>query len=146
MPNGAKQGEHRVAKDEESAVDRWVAKGFIGFVGLAATILVLFFAWIAGNINEISSNTSSLQSESTNTKVLVTEMVGQMSGLKATLDDLRFKSEGWATKDSLYNVRDSTRNEISAVRGDLVELNLRVTRMEAEMATQTRTETPSKTK
>lgn len=146
MPNGAKQGEHRVAKDDDSAVDRWVAKGFIGFVGLAATILVLFFAWIASNINEISRNTSSLQSESTNTKVLVTEMVGQMSGLKATLDDLRFKSEGWATKDSLYNVRDSTRNEISAVRGDLVELNLRVTRMEAEMATQTRTETPSKTK
>lgn len=146
MPNGAKQGEPRVAKDDDSAVDRWVAKGFIGFVGLAATILVLFFAWIASNINEISRNTSSLQSESTNTKVLVTEMVGQMSGLKATLDDLRFKSEGWATKDSLYNVRDSTRNEISAVRGDLVELNLRVTRMEAEMASQSREEKPSKTR
>ena len=146
MPNGAKQGEHRVAKDNDSAVDRWVAKGFIGFVGLSATILVLFFAWIASNINEIASNTSSLQSESANTKLLVSEMVGQMTGLKVTLDDLRFKSKGWATKDSLYTMRDSALNEISAVRGDLVELNLRVTRMEAEMASQSREEKPSKTR
>ena len=123
--------ERRRATDTPGGgVDQWIGKGFSGLVGLAATILVIFFGWIASNLNDISVNTASLQSDSTNTKALVSSMVDQMTGLKSTLDDLRIRSESWATKDALSSAKDGMRSDLSKVQDSLISIELRVTRME----------------
>ena len=123
--------ERRRATDTpDGGVDQWIGKGFSGLLGLAAAILVVFFGWIASNLNDISVNTASLQSDSTNTKALVSSMVEQMTGLKSTLDDLRIRSESWATKDALSSAKDGMRSDLSKVQDSLISIELRVTRME----------------
>lgn len=120
----------RATDTPNTGVDQWIGKGFSGLMGLACTILVVFFAWIASNLNDISVNTASLQSDSTNTKALVSSMVEQMTGLKSTLDDLRIRSESWATKDALSSAKDGMRSDLSKVQDSMVSIELRVTRLE----------------
>lgn len=107
----------------EERVSHWITKGFLALAAIATSLLLTFGGWLVMSVNEINRNTSVMQSEFSASK----ESLGE---LKSSVDLLRIKSEGWATKDSLTSARENIRVEIEDLKDKVQELEIRMARME----------------
>lgn len=107
----------------EERVSHWITKGFLALAAIATSLLLTFGGWLVMSVNEINRNTSVMQSEFTSSKASLGE-------LKSSVDLLRIKSEGWATKDSLSDARENLRVEIEDLKDKVQELEIRMARME----------------
>lgn len=107
----------------EERVSHWITKGFLALAAIATSLLLTFGGWLVMSVNEINRNTSVMQSEFSASK----ESLGE---LKSSVDLLRIKSEGWATKDSLSDARENLRVEIEDLKDKVQELEIRMARME----------------
>ena len=107
----------------EERVSHWITKGFLGLAAISCSLLLTFGGWLVMSVNEINRNTSVMQSEFSASKASLGE-------LKSSVDLLRVKSEGWATKDSLTNTRENIRVEIEDLKDKVQELEIRMARME----------------
>ena len=112
----------------EERVSHWITKGFLALAAIATSLLLTFGGWLVMSVNEINRNTSVMQSEFSASK----ESLGE---LKSSVDLLRIKSEGWATKDSLTSARENLRVEIEDLKDKVQELEIRMARMEPVRAT-----------
>lgn len=113
------------------SVQDWIKRAFIGLCGIGSTLLLAFFGWLAININTISANTLTLQSDFAANARTMQSMAGEMAGLKAGLDELRIRSGEWATKDSLTAAKDDLRQDLSKVKEQVTTLEIRMTKIEA---------------
>ena len=107
----------------EERVSHWITKGFLALAAIATSLLLTFGGWLVMSVNEINRNTSVMQTEFSASK----ESLGE---LKSSVDLLRIKSEGWATKDSLASARENIRVEIEDLKDKVQELEIRMARME----------------
>lgn len=107
----------------EERVSHWITKGFLALAAIATSLLLTFGGWLVMSVNEINRNTSVMQTEFSASK----ESLGE---LKSSVDLLRIKSEGWATKDSLTSARENIRVEIEDLKDKVQELEIRMARME----------------
>ena len=107
----------------EERVSHWITKGFLALAAIATSLLLTFGGWLVMSVNEINRNTSVMQTEFSASK----ESLGE---LKSSVDLLRMKSEGWATKDSLASARENIRVEIEDLKDKVQELEIRMARME----------------
>jgi len=112
----------------EERVSHWITKGFLALAAIATSLLLTFGGWLVMSVNEINRNTSVMQSEFSASK----ESLGE---LKSSVDLLRIKSEGWATKDSLTSARENIRVEIEDLKDKVQELEIRMARMEPVRST-----------
>lgn len=102
----------------------WVNKGFLAILAIGAGLLISFGGWLIVNVNQITTNTSVLSSEFLAYK-------GDMAELKVSVDQLRIRGEGWATKDALLLTKDGLRAEISLLKDQLNAVEVRLIRMES---------------
>ena len=106
----------------EERVSHWITKGFLALAAIATSLLLTFGGWLVMSVNEINRNTSVMQSEFSASK----ESLGE---LKSSVDLLRIKSEGWATKDSLTESKEEMRAELEQLKERIQTIEIRLATM-----------------
>lgn len=128
------QGDGLVNKHDtaEAAVNGWVQKVMLGAVSLLLTIFMAFFAWVIPAVNNISASTQLSQADQANTRSEIAKLLQANTAIKASVDDLTKNSLTWATKDQVADIKDKLRADIDQVEQRVNDLNLRMTKLEAE--------------
>lgn len=116
--------ETAVPTREEEGVNYWLTKGFVGLVSIGVLLLISFGSWIIVSLNQINQSTSVLSTEFSAYK-------SDMNDLKVSVDSLRIRAEGWATKDQMTSSKEVLLERITSMQSDLNDLKLRVTKIEA---------------
>lgn len=114
----------QLSQDPEDRVSHWITKGFLALIGISITLLLSFGTWLVASVNQINQSTSILQTEFSSYKTDITD-------LKTSVDQLRIRGEGWATKDALTVAKDVLRDDLSKVKDQVSTLEIRMTRIEA---------------
>lgn len=120
----AEEKEEKPMKDPDNDVKTWVNQGFRGLLAVAVSLLLSFGGWIVVSLNQISQSTSIMATEFTATK----ESVGE---LKVSVDSLRLRAEGWATKDHVAVTKDQLLDQIGKLKEQVNVLELRVKGLES---------------
>lgn len=115
--------ETEVQTREEERVNYWLTKGFLGLVSIGVVLLISFGSWIIVTLNQINQSASVLSTEFTAYK-------SDMNDLKLSVDSLRIRAEGWATKDQVASSRETMLERITTMQSELNDIKLRVTRLE----------------
>lgn len=119
----AGEGKDMEVTREEEQVSHWVTKGFLGLVSIGVMLLISFGGWIIVSLNQINQSTNTLSTEFSAYK-------SDMNDLKLSVDSLRIRAEGWATKDQMISSKEVLLERITAMQGELNDLKLRLTRLE----------------
>lgn len=104
---------------EEAKVSHWINRAFTALIAVGITLLLAFGTWLVTNVNQINTNTSVMQAEFSSYKQ-------DVQHVKTAVDDLRMRSETWATKDSLVNSKEEMRRELDKLKDRIQQIELKL--------------------